>query len=361
MPAESDAAHAQDNLSVDGLGAGRVAGGAAAGGAPAPAGLPCRHSNNCTKQPSRYRLRETRDVDDGCGNRSRWGEPVKVDSCSRVWHEWPDGLLESFDGPSPAEAKAAFQLRKNIEAFVQHYGRDHCAFWTLTDCEGITPKQFARRWHSFMTHEGSWVSDYIRVLEPQRNQRPHYHLLTATPWDMRPDAFDWLAFHEAEKERNGNGNTPRFRELRRRYVESAAPEVRAIWRRLRRVLPRYGLGRSEFLPIRKGAAALCEYVGKYLEKGFRYRRHEWKGTRRVEISRRHSVEWKRCSRVFTWVSPGARAWRARVGQLAEACGIADFDGLRRRLGSRWAYRMRGAILTSCDEEFAMVLASLAKL
>lgn len=117
------------------------------------------------------------------------------------------------------------------------------------------------------------------------NGRPHYHLLTATPWDMQPDAFDWQAFHEAERERIAYGYTPRFRELRHRYVESAAPAVRAIWKRLRRVLPRYSLGHSEFLPIRKEAAAFCEYLGKYLGKGFIFRRHEWKGARRVEFGK----------------------------------------------------------------------------
>ena len=43
-----------------------------------------------------------------------------------------------------------------------------------------------------------------------------------------------------------------------------------------------------------------------------------------------------------------------------ACGIEDFDGLRRQLGPRWAYRLRGAIATSGDEDFAILLASLAE-
>ena len=137
------------------------------------------------------------------------------------------------------------------------------------------------------------------------------------------------------------------------------PEVRAIWKRLRWVLPRYGLGRSEFLPIRKGGAALCEYVGKYLEKGFMFRRHEWKGARRVELSRRNSMAWRRCSRQFAWVSPGAKVWRARVGQLGAACGIRDYEGLRQRFGPRWAYQFRGAIMTSSDKEFGSLVGAMA--
>jgi hypothetical protein len=48
-----------------------------------------------------------------------------------------------------------------------------------------------------------------------------------------------------------------------------------------------------------------------------------------------------------------------VGQLAVACGIADYDGLRARLGRRWAYQLRGAVTTSSDEEFALVVETLA--
>jgi hypothetical protein len=52
---------------------------------------------------------------------------------------------------------------------------------------------------------------------------------------------------------------------------------------------------------------------------------------------------------------------AFFAELAAACGTADLDGLKRRLGPRWAYRLRGAITTSTFEEYAMVIASLAKL
>ena len=42
------------------------------------------------------------------------------------------------------------------------------------------------------------------------------------------------------------------RELRARYKASAAKELVALWALLRKVLPRYGLGRAELLPVRKG-------------------------------------------------------------------------------------------------------------
>jgi hypothetical protein len=66
--------------------------------------------------------------------------------------------------------------------------------------------------------------------------------------------------------------------LTKEYKASAPLAVRAIWKRLREALPRYGLGRSEFLPMRKGSEALSVYVGKYLEAGLLIRRHDCKGT-----------------------------------------------------------------------------------
>jgi hypothetical protein len=106
------------------------------------------------------------------------------------------------------------------------------------------------------------------------------------------------------------------------------------------LLPRYGLGRAELLPLRKGKEAISEYVGKYLEAGLIFRKHSWKGCRRVEFDRRAKFAWLACTRVFAWHSLGAKAWRKRVGELGAALGVDDMAGIRRKLGSKWAYRLR---------------------
>jgi hypothetical protein len=258
----------------------------------------------------------------------------------------------------------AFQLRQNVEAFVEHWGRSHCAFFTLTDTEGLSPKEFGRRWHSFATHEGGWILGYVRVLEPQRNKRPHYHFLIATKWDMEPDRFDWESFFLAQKQapRHGRAPGPQFAEARRRYRDSAPVQVREMWKRLRNTLPKYGLGRSEFLPVRKGKEALCEYVGKYLEAGLVFRVHGWKGARRVECDRSTSDLWKRCGRMFSWISPGAKLWQKRVAYLAKAFGVreSDFEDMKQTLGERWAYRLREKIIGSDETEWPQVVALLVE-
>ena len=147
--------------------------------------------------------------------------------------------------------------------------------------------------------------------------------------------------------------------MRARYKASAAPELTALWSLLRKVLPRYGLGRAELLPLRKGKEAISEYVGKYLEAGLALRKHSWKGCRRVEFDRRAKNAWLVCSRVFGWNSPGAKAWRVRVGQIATALGVVNMDGIRRKLGSKWAYQLREYITLADDSDWQIILTLLS--
>ena len=283
---------------------------------------------------------------------------ISKDNDRAVWRPLDGDTLERMGRPSGAEAKSAFHLRLNVAAFVEYWGRDHCLFFTVTDEANLHPSQFARRWNSFMVRNGTWILSYIRVLEPQRQGRPHYHLLVAVNWDTRPDLFDWQAFDACQCELRTNGHTPLFRELRARYKESASPKLVAMWSLLRKVLPRYGLGRAELLPIRKGKEAISEYVGKYLEAGLVLRRHSWKGCRRVEFDRRAKTAWLACTRLFAWHSPGAKAWRVRVGQLATAIGAVDMKGICRRLGRRWAYYMRATIILGSEEDWLQLLSML---
>lgn len=310
------------------------------------AGLPCQNSNNSNKESKRYRLKRIPGAD---------GFFTSKDWTPTVWRQIDGDTIQRLGMPSGAEAKAAFHLRRNVGSFVEHFGRDHCLFFTVTDEANLHPTQFARRWNSYLVRNGGWIVSFIRVLEPQKQGRPHYHLLVAVEWNTRPESFDWKAFDACQKERRANGHTARFRELRARYKASAAPELVALWSLLRKVLPRYGLGRAELLPLRKGKEAISEYVGKYLEAGLILRRHSWKGCRRVEFDRRAKFAWLSCTRVFAWHSPGAQAWRKRVGELAAALGIPGMEGLRSRFGPRWAYRLREAITLSSDEDWELLL------
>lgn len=285
-----------------------------------------------------------------------------VDKSGRAWALGDDGQTweRMFGGLTSAEAKRAYALRVNVEAFTDHYRHEQCAFLTLTAQESdMTPKEFGAIWDDMRKtgrgHVGlTWLRSYVRVLEAQKRGSPHYHLVVATPYDLQPAAFDWDALRGSYEARK-SGDFGKAKALTRQYAESATPELRAIWSELRAVCERYGLGRSEMLPFRKEAGAVAHYVGKYLEGGLSYRRDSWRGARRVEYDRKESRTWKRCGSSFGWVSPGASAWRGRVGELARAIGADDADGLRRTLGPRWAYYFRPTIMTASEPEWRRLM------
>lgn len=338
------------NAAAGGLDGRQVAGCGREAPAPAAAGLPCQNSNSSDRKRPRYRLRP-HPSNPGMlsdGDERRYFEPVDKDTVRR------------YGIPTSAEAKAAFQLRLNVASFVQHYGRSHCLFFTVTDEHDLHPRQFARRWNHYLRRHGSWIESFIRVLEPQSKGRPHYHILAAVKWDTMPESFDWAAFDACNSELRSNGKTRRFRELRMKYRKSAAPQLVALWSALRKVLPRYGLGRAELLPLRKGKEAVAEYVGKYLEAGLTLKKHSWKGCRRIESDRRNKASWLTCTRVFAWHSPGATMWRRRVGEVAAVLGADDLASLRECLGLRWAYRLREAITLSSADEWMLFLSILAQ-
>ncbi|HEX2879417.1 MAG TPA: hypothetical protein VHO25_07755 [Polyangiaceae bacterium] len=275
-----------------------------------------------------------------------------VDRDGRTWSMSEDGRTwECFDGISASEAKRAFALRQNVEAFTEHYRHECCGLLTLTAREAdLPPKEFARIWHRMTRRDLAWVRSYVRVLEAQRRGSPHYHLLVATPFDLAPGQFDWEALKgaaEAYKRRD----VAQGRALTKRYAQSATEDLRGIWSELREVCEHYGMGRSEMLPFRKEAGAVANYVGKYLEGGLSYRRDEWKGARRVEYERREAPAWKRCGSSFAWLSSGATAWRMRVRELAGAVGARSLSDLRVKLGRRWAYHWRPVIMTATPEEW----------
>lgn len=258
---------------------------------------------------------------------------------------------------------------------MSHWGRNRTLFFTVTDADGLHPKDFAKRWDSWKTHRADWLKGYVKVLEPQRRGRPHYHNLAAVDFDTQPDSFDWDAFTKACDAYKAK-DWVTFKAARSRYVSSAAPELRQLWKETRAQMEAYGLGRAELLPVRK-EGAISEYIGKYLEKGATLKPEDWKGVRRVELDRISSREWRKSTASFSWVSPGAMTWRHRVSCLAHALGLPQDGDLSAitaafaRLWSedpniplppskvRWAYRLRGAMVTGDQKEFTTLCQSIA--
>jgi len=339
----------------------------AAGAGTTPAALLHQNSNNSPKGAPKagYKLRSSAIVYKGEIGRAVQARLYVTDRSSegvdregRAWQLGDDGETwqRMVGGITSGEAKRAYALRTNVEAFTKHYRHENCGFLTITGEERtITPKEFGRAWDDMRKNRLKWLRGYVRVLEPQKRGTPHYHVCAATCYDLKPASFDWEALKGSYEARKA-GDLVKARELTKKYAASATQELRDIWSELREACYHYGLGRSEMLPFRKEAGAVAHYIGKYLEGGLVYRRDDWRGARRVEYDRKESRQWKSCASGFSFVSPGSKLWRERVGELARAVGATTPEALSKKLGPRWAYHARPSIITEDPSNWRKLLA-----
>jgi hypothetical protein len=74
----------------------------------------------------------------------------------------------------------------------------------------------------------------------------------ATSSNLEPDKFDWEAFRKCQEQALRRGHPPGldFRRLKKQYVSTAQAQLRGCWAELRQMGKRFGLGRTEMLPIR---------------------------------------------------------------------------------------------------------------
>ena len=154
------------------------------------------------------------------------------------------------------------------------------------------------------------------------SKRIHFHLLVIMAEDIRT-GFDFAAVKQGD-------------------YRSASDYLRREWSFWRATAPKYGFGRTELLPIKKTAAGVAKYVGKYVAKHIGQRLPEDKGARLVRYS-------KRANRVgirFGWNSPGAFMWRSKLGAF---CGMLRLnpDNYKERLkawfGSNWVFVLQPLI------------------
>ena len=324
--------------------------------APEPAALPCLNRNNSiSKSPKPYRFRETITTET---------QTISTDKNGDIWtteggvHTKLKGQ-DIYYGP---DRKRSFLVRELVADFAQYWGREHSLFFTQTALTPMHPRDFSLCWNSFLANEGDWLKGFLKILEPQKSLRPHYHTITAVDFNTLPDQFDWVTFKAACAEKQANGKTAEFRRLTRIYAQTTCPELQELWKRCSpERMKAYGLGFCEILPIRS-LEAMPHYLGKYLNKGMDIKIDAWKGSRKFETDRTTSKIWKCSTGRFSWVSPGAKAWRRRVGELAFALGLpqdGDIKSISKRLGPKWAYNLSSVIITGTQEEWVTCLQSLA--
>ena len=235
--------------------------------------------------------------------------------------------------------KAAFSLAANVEHFVEQYGIDNVGFVTITFEKRVAdPKEAQRRFNNFGRRVlGELFGDRIRVLESHADGRPHYHLLVDCRGDIRT-GFDW-DYYQRVVNRRAVGDYERPKGSLNR-----TPLLKFLHDRINEVRHRYGIGRTEVVPIRSSSEAVGRYVGGYISKGAIWRDERYKGARTVSYSQSFT---RKVKGAFAWVEHG-RKWREAVSTWAESHGCADLDQVKSVFGPRWAYHHGESILAQAD-------------
>jgi len=204
------------------------------------------------------------------------------------------------------------------------WGVERLGFLTLTFRDHVTDiKEAQKRFNSLRSNVLAERYDVsIAVVERMNSARIHFHLLVVLPADIRT-GFD-------------------FEGVSKNDYRSANKTLRDEWAFWRKTAPLYGFGRTELLPVKSTAEGVAKYVGKYIAKHLEKRRDDDKGARLV----RYSVAARHVSQNFAWVTPGAKLWRERVGEITHALGSDDMTIIKAKWGDRWAYNAREQICTA---------------
>ena len=228
---------------------------------------------------------------------------------------------------STQHRKAAAALMWNVRALCERHGIDRVGFLTLTFADHVTDvREASKRFNSLASNVlNGRYADWVRVLERQKSERIHYHLLVALSQDIRTGVD--------------------FGALANRDYGTAGKGLRGEWAFWRSTARKYRFGRTELLPIKSSEEAIGRYVGKYIGKHLEARKEADKGARLVAYSAGARMAVTR----FSWTSTGAQEWRRKVRTFAwmmfQSQGIPPtMHGLRVALGPRWAYRWREFIL-----------------
>ena len=217
-------------------------------------------------------------------------------------------------------ARLSYALRLNIEAFIEKHGVNNVGFFTITgkDEESrLSAKVFQARYNSFAT---GFLREYFKssIMVCERGSESgffHAHLLIAFDFDIRT-GFDFAA-------------------VSNRDYRSVNPRLLTYWRLVRMHAARYGLGRTEILPIKSNAVGVARYVSDYVCKHFRHRVAADKGAKLVRYSGGARV----CSTRFAFDSVRSRLWRRKIGVVAQVAGIIDLPEFAQRFGERWAHHL----------------------
>lgn len=109
----------------------------------------------------------------------------------RIHIRFQDGSEQILGKLSRSELKTAYVLEQNVEQFFRTYPIERIGFLTISFGKEVkSPSSASKRFDSFNTNCLSRTAeDFIKVTQPHKDGRPHYHLLLALKSDIR-NGFD---------------------------------------------------------------------------------------------------------------------------------------------------------------------------
>lgn len=156
--------------------------------------------------------------------------------------------------------KKQFELETTVQNFINYFGRNHVAFFTLTFNSYTDFDTAQKKWDSFNTNVFSKrFKHWIYATEPHKNGSVHKHFVVSTDFDMKPDSFPWG-------------------EVAKRNYKNVDPRIREEWRFWNSItgfkvvdgkkVPKnaYNIGRTEFRPLKGDSMQAAAYIGKYVSK-----------------------------------------------------------------------------------------------
>ena len=174
--------------------------------------------------------------------------------------------------------------------------------------------------------------EYVWAQERHQSGGIHFHILMTLPFDCRTGSdvnvlLNW-------KEINANPFT-------RDYVKDVLPHLNSDLQNeveeLRKIIPRYGIGRFDILPILTDADSVIAYLTKGIERHLAVRHPEDKGARLWGFSSNIRV----CAaNSFSFYTPRTTKRRKKVAQWAESRGLKDIEQARRAVGRHWYWVFR---------------------
>jgi len=214
-----------------------------------------------------------------------------------------------------SRARSVYRWRVDMESFIEEWGLDNIGFVTLGFPDPQpTADEAERRFNSAMNNflRGEILA-YIAVFERgDKNGNPHFHLLVALPYPIRP-GFNF----EALKGKLVRGT-------------NACPKLRSLWLALRRKMPGYGFGKfTQVIPIRKNATAAAVYLAGYMTKTLKCRHPDDVGRRLVRASRNVS---RHTTPKFSWASSGGWVYREKLRLFAFKNGYYLIEDIRNWMG-----------------------------